>query len=151
MDGSLKSSSREGKGMWAENGELNVAIVTGITRATMVSISRWWQFVGSPGANKHFGHGRAARLTTGGKGRFNAGSAGRGEIPLITESSLGSRNEKVVNQTGSAKAFTTEPPTFGGVHRKGIWELRRLERKLLVHSAGTRNPSGLFLDSDSDL
>jgi hypothetical protein len=90
----------------------------------------------------------------GGKGFFNGGigrtygdSAYNGTIAWIRDLT------QVVNKTGSANAFTTEPPVLS----------RRLiqfdtgpfttvdSSKLVVHSAGTRNPFGLCLDSEGNL
>jgi hypothetical protein len=90
----------------------------------------------------------------GGKGFFNGGigrtwgdSAYNGTIAWIQDLTM------VANQTGAANAFTTEPPVFsqaliqkdaGPFTTEGAGEL-------VVHSAGTRNPFGLCLDSEGRL
>ena len=162
MDGSLhKLNDANGNGIWGENGELNVSIVTGIPQGDhnidqlQIVGNTLYVGIGRRTINGHFGAWTGGTIDDlGGKGFFNGGigrtwgdSAYNGTIAWIQDLT------QVVNQTGSANAFTTEPPTFSqALIQKDSGPFTTVGAgKLLVHSAGTRNPFGLCLDGDGNL
>ncbi len=162
MDGSLhKLNDTNGNGIWGETGELNVAIVTGIPQGDhnidqiQIIGNTLYVGIGRRTINGHRGPWTGGTINDfGGKGFFNGGngvtlgdSTYNGTIGWIQDLT------QVVNQTGSANAFTTEPPTFSRhLILKDSGPFTTVGAgKLLVHSAGTRNPFGLCLDSNGKL
>ena len=161
-DGSIhKLNDANGNGVWGEAGELNVAIVNGIPQGDhnvdqlQIVGNTLYVGIGRRTINGHFGAWTSGTLDDlGGKGFFNGGigrtwgdSAYNGTIAWITDLT------QVVDQAGSANAFTTEPPAFSrALIQKDAGPFTTVGAgKLVVHSAGTRNPFGLCLDSDGNL
>ena len=122
MNGSLlKLDDANGNGVWGEAGELNVAIATGIPQGDhnidqlqIVGGKTLYVGIGRRTINGHLGAWTSGTLDDlGGKGFFYGGigrtwgdSAYNGTIAWIQDLTA------VANQTGSANAFTTEPPVF---------------------------------------
>ena len=161
-DGSIhKLNDTNGNGVWGETGELDVAIVTGIPQGDhnidqiQIVGSTLYVGIGRRTINGHHGPWTGGVIDDfGGKGFFNGGigitfgdSAYNGTIGWIQDLS------QVVDQAGSANAFTTEPPTFSRhLILKDSGPFTAVGAgKLLVHSAGTRNPFGLCLDGNGNL
>jgi hypothetical protein len=160
--GSLyKLNDANGNGIWGEVGELNVAIVTGIpqgdhnTDQLQIVGKTLYVGIGRRTINGHIGVWTSGTLDDlGGKGFFSGGigrtwgdSAYNGTIAWIKDLTA------VANQTGSADAFMTEPPLFSQnlIQKDHGPFTNEGPGKLIVHSAGTRNPFGLCLDSDGNL
>jgi glucose/arabinose dehydrogenase len=161
-DGTIhKLQDTNQNGVWGEHGELDVAIVTGIpqgdhnTDQLQIVGNTMYVGIGRRTINGHFGAWTSGTIDDlGGKGFFAGGtgrtwgdSAYNGTIAWIQDLT------QVVNITGSANAFTTEPPTFSQhliQHDAGPF-MTVSPGKLVVHSAGTRNPFGLCLDADGNL
>jgi hypothetical protein len=162
FDGTVhKLDDANGNGVWGEAGELDVAIVTGIpqgdhnTDQLLVVGNTLYVGIGRRTINGHVGAWTSGAIDDlGGKGFFSGGigrtygdSAYNGTIAWIHDLTL------VANRTGSANAFTTEPPVLSPAliqHDDGPF-LTQDPSKLVVHSAGTRNPFGLCLDRDGNL
>jgi glucose/arabinose dehydrogenase len=162
FDGSLhKLNDANGNGVWGEAGELNVAIATGIPQGDhnidqLQIVGRTlYVGIGRRTINGHVGVWTSGTLDDlGGKGFFNGGlgrswgdSAYNGTIAWIQDLTA------VADQTGSANAFTTEPPVFSQhlIQKDAGPFTTGGAGKLIVHSAGTRNPFGLCLDSEGGL
>ncbi len=161
-DGTIhKLNDANGNGVWGETGELDVAIVTGIpqgdhnTDQLQVVGNTLYVGIGRRTINGHLGAWTSGNLDDlGGKGFFFGGigrtwgdSAYNGTIAWIQDLTT------VANQTGSANAWTTEPPVFSQAliqHDSGPFSVQD-PSKLVVHSAGTRNPFGLCLDAQGNL
>jgi len=158
FDGSIhKLSDTNGNGAWGEPGELNVAIVTGLpqgdhnTDQMQVIGDALYVGIGRRTINGHagawtgqviddFGGSGFAR---GGLGRTWGDSAYNGTIAWIADL------RTVANTPASANAWNTSPPTLTQAlvqHDSGPFTLRGAGR-LVVHSAGTRNPFGLCVDA----
>jgi hypothetical protein len=164
FDGTIhKLSDANGNGIWiwGEAGELDVAIVTGIpqgdhnTDQLQVVGDTLYVGIGRRTINGNLGAWTGGTIDDlGGKGFFNGGlgrtygdSAYNGTIAWIRDLT------HVVNQKGSANAWTTNPPILTRKliqHDEGPFTTVD-PGKLVVHSAGTRNPFGLCLDSDGNL
>jgi hypothetical protein len=161
-DGSIhKLNDANGNGVWGEVGELDVAIVNGIPQGDhnidqlQIAGNTLYVGIGRRTINGHFGAWTSGALDDlGGKGFFNGGigrtwgdSAYNGTIAWITDLS------QVVDHSGSANAFTTEPPVLSqALIQNDAGPFTTVGAgKLVVHSAGTRNPFGLCLDGDGNL
>src|SRR5262249_5414689 len=154
FDGSIhKVDDKNGNGIWGEVGELDVAIVTGIpqgdhnTDQLQVAGDTLYVGVGRRTINGHLGAWTSATLDAlggdgsccGRVGRSYGDSAYNGTIAWIRDLT------QVVNQKGSANGFLTEPPVLSRKliqHDVGPFTIQD-PAKLVVHSAGTRNPFGL--------
>jgi hypothetical protein len=161
MDGTIrKLEDTNGNGIWGETGELNVAIVTGIpqgdhnTDQIQIAGNTLYVGIGRRTINGHLGAWTSGTLDDlGGKGFFYGGigrtwgdSAYNGTIAWIRDLT------QVANQTGSANAFVTEPPVLSQEliqHDHGPFTNEQ-PGKLVVHSAGARNPFGLCLDAEGN-
>jgi glucose/arabinose dehydrogenase len=162
MDGSLhKLSDDNGNGVWGEPGELDVAIVTGIpqgdhdTDQLQVIGNSLYVGIGLRTINGHSGAWTGQSIDDyGGKG-FGYGGIGRtwgdsaygGTIAWIRDL------RAVVDAPASANAWNTTPPTPTQdfiQHDTGPFTLQGAGR-LLVHSAGTRNPFGLCVAPSHEL
>jgi hypothetical protein len=157
----IKLDDASGNGVWGESGELNVAIATGIPQGDhnidqlQIVGKTLYVGIGRRTINGHLGVWTSGTLDDlGGRGFFNGGlgrtwgdSAYNGTIAWIQDLTT------VVNQTGSANAFTTERPVFSQhlIQKDAGPFTTEGTAKLVVHSAGTRNPFGLCLDSDGNL
>jgi glucose/arabinose dehydrogenase len=158
LDGSIhKLSDTNGNGVWGEPGELDVAIVTGLpqgdhnTDQMQVIGNALYVGIGRRTINGHsgawtgqliddFGGNGFAR---GGLGRTWGDSAYNGVIAWIPDL------RAVADAPSSANAWNTTPPTLTQAlvqHDTGPFTLRGAGR-LLVHSAGSRNPFGLCVDA----
>ena len=162
FDGTIhKLNDSNGNGIWGEAGELDVAIVTGIpqgdhnTDQLQVVGNTLYVGIGRRTINGHLGAWTSGTLDDlGGKGFFYGGigrtwgdSAYNGAIAWIRDLTA------VINQTGSANAWNTEPPIFSQAliqHDSGPFQTQGAG-KLVVHSAGARNPFGLCLDNHGNL
>lgn len=158
FDGSIhKLADPNGNGLWGEAGELDVAIVTGLpqgdhnTDQLQVIGNSLYVGIGRRTINGHAGawtgqviddfggHGFAR----GGLGRTWGDSAYNGTIAWIADL------RAVANTPASANGWNTTPPTLTQAlvqHDSGPFTLRGAGR-LVVHSAGTRNPYGLCVDA----
>ncbi len=163
LDGTIhKLSDDNGNGVWGEACELDVAIVTGIpqgdhnTDQIQVVGNTLFVGIGRRTINGHLGAWTSGTLDDfGGKGFFSYGGTGRtygdsaynGTIAWIQDLTA------VVNQAGSANAWTTSPPTFSQslIQKDAGPFTTKAPGKLVVHSAGTRNPFGLCLDPAGNL
>jgi glucose/arabinose dehydrogenase len=162
VDGSIhKLSDPNGNGVWGEPGELDVAIVTGIpqgdhnTDQLQVIDNALYVGIGRRTINGHSGAWTGQVIDDfGGKG-FALGGIGRtwgdsaygGTVAWIQDL------RAVVDTPASANAWNTEPPTLTQalVQRDtGPFTLKGAGR-LVVHSAGTRNPFGLCVDAHHNL
>jgi hypothetical protein len=162
MDGTIdKLNDANGNGIWGEAGELNVAIVTGLpqgdhnTDQIQIVGNTLYVGIGRRTINGHLGAWTCGTLDDlggagfffGGIGRSWGDSAYNGTISWIQDLT------QVADQTGAANAWTTEPPVFSQAliqHDAGPFSTQN-PGKLVVHSAGTRNPFGLCLDSQGNL
>jgi hypothetical protein len=162
MDGTIhKLTDANGNGVWGEKGELNVAIVTGLpqgdhnTNQLQIVGDTLYVGIGRRTINGHMGAWTGGTIDDlGGQGFFFGGigrtwgdSAYNGTIAWIQDLT------QVVNKRGSANAWTTNPPTLSRAliqHDEGPFTTQD-PSKLVVHSAGTRNPFGLCLDSNGTL
>ncbi len=162
FDGSIhKLKDGNGNGVYGESGELDVAIVTGIPQGDhnidQIQVAGDTLYVG---IGRRTINGRSGAWTSGalddlgGKGFFGGGtgrtygdSAYNGTIAWIQNLNA------VVDQTGSANAWSTVPPTPSpALIQKDAGPVRDVGLgKLVVHSAGTRNPFGLCLDQGGNL
>ena len=158
FDGTIrKLTDPDGNGVWGESGELDVAIVTGLpqgdhnTDQIQVVGDTLYVGIGRRTINGHLGAYTSGTLDDlGGKGFFSGGlgrtygdSAYNGTIAWIQDLT------RVVNQPGAANAWTTRPPAFSQAliqHDSGPFTSADPSR-LVVHSAGTRNPFGLCVDA----
>jgi len=158
FDGTIhKLADANGNGVWGEPGELDVAIVTGLpqgdhdTDQMQVIGNALYVGIGRRTINGHSGAwtgqviddfgGKGFAL--GGLGRTWGDSAYNGTIAWIPDL------RTVVDTPASANAWNTTPPTLTQalVQRDtGPFTLRGAGR-LVVHSAGTRNPFGLCVDA----
>jgi hypothetical protein len=162
FDGTIhKLSDDNGNGIWGEPGELDVAIVTGLpqgdhnTDQIQITGNTLYVGIGRRTINGHSGAWTSGQLDDfGGEGFFNGGigrtwgdSAYNGTISWIQDLTA------VSNQTGSANAFNTEPPVLSQslIQQDSGPFTNQGPGKLVVHSAGTRNPFGLCLDSNGNL
>ena len=162
-DGTIhKLTDPNGNGVFGESGELDVAIVTGLpqgdhnTDQIQISGNTLYVGIGRRTINGRFGAWTSGALDDlGGQGFFAKGGLGRtygdsaynGTIAWIRDLTA------VVDQPASANAWTTEPPTLSQAliqHDAGPFT-NRAPGKLVVHSAGTRNPFGLCLDAGGTL
>jgi glucose/arabinose dehydrogenase len=158
LNGSIhKLSDTNGNGVWGEPGELDVAIVTGLpqgdhnTDQMQVIGNALYVGIGRRTINGHsgawtgqviddFGGSGFAR---GGLGRTWGDSAYNGVIAWIPDL------RAVADTPSSANAWNTTPPTLTQAlvqHDTGPFTLRGAGR-LVVHSAGSRNPFGLCVDA----
>ena len=162
FDGTIhKLNDLNGNGVWGESGELDVAIVTGLpqgdhnTDQIQIVGNTLYVGIGRRTINGHLGAWTSGQLDDlGGKGFFFGGtgrtygdSAYNGTIAWIQDLTA------VVDQTGSANAWNTEPPVLSQTliqHDSGPFTTKG-PGKLVVHSAGARNPFGLCLDSGGNL
>lgn len=162
LDGSIhKLSDTDGNGVWGEPGELDVRIVTGLpqgdhnTDQLQVVGDALYVGIGRRTINGHSGAwtgqviddfgGKGFAL--GGLGRTWGDSAYNGTIAWIEDL------RAVADTTGSANAWNTTPPTLTQAlvqHDSGPFTLQGRGR-LVVHSAGTRNPFGLCVDAGQRL
>jgi len=158
FDGTIhKLNDTNGNGVWGEPGELDVAIVTGLpqgdhdTDQMQVIGNALYVGIGRRTINGHSGAwtgqviddfgGKGFAL--GGLGRTWGDSAYNGTIAWIPDL------RAVVDTPASANAWNTTPPTLTQAlvqHDSGPFTLRGAGR-LVVHSAGTRNPFGLCVDA----
>jgi hypothetical protein len=162
FDGTIhKLTDNNGDGIWGGACELDVAIVTGLpqgdhnTDQIQISGKTLYVGIGRRTINGHFGAWTSGTLDDlGGQGFFDGGtgrtygdSAYNGTIAWIQDLNA------VVDQTASANAWTTQPPLFSQalIQKDSGPFTTQGAGKLLVHSAGTRNPYGLCLDSNGDL
>lgn len=161
-DGSIhKLTDLNGNGIYGEAGELDVAIVTGLpqgdhnTDQIQVTGNTLYVGIGRRTINGRFGAWTSGSLDDlggvgffgGGLGRTYGDSAYNGTIAWIRDLTA------VVDQPGAANAWTTEPPVLNQAliqHDSGPFTATD-PGKLVVHSAGTRNPFGLCLDSNGKL
>lgn len=162
LDGSLhKLTDANGNGVWGEPGELDVPIVTGIpqgdhnTDQMQVIGNALYVGIGRRTINGHSGAWTGQLIDDfGGKG-FAAGGVGRtwgdsaynGSVAWIQDL------RTVADAPGAANAWNTEPPTLTQalVQRDtGPFTLKGPGR-LVVHSAGARNPFGLCVDAGHTL
>ncbi|WZO97963.1 hypothetical protein EP7_005015 [Isosphaeraceae bacterium EP7] len=164
MDGSLwKANDANGNGLFGETGlgELKVALVTGIPigdhGVDNIQIAGNTLYVGigtrtingqsgplSSGALDDFGN---QGFFSGGPGNTWGDSSYNGTIAWIKD--LG----QVVNATNSANAFNTVPANISqALIQDDSGPVTKTDAgKLVVHSAGTRNPFGLALDAAGQL
>jgi hypothetical protein len=162
FDGTIhKLRDDNGNGIWGESGELDVAIVTGIpqgdhnTDQIQIVGNTLYVGIGRRTINGHLGAWTGGQIDDlGGKGFFFGGigrtwgdSAYNGTIAWIQDLT------QVVDQAGSANGFATEPPVFSQnlIQRDHGPFTTQGAGKLIVHSAGTRNPFGLCLDAQGNL
>ena len=158
LDGTIhKLGDANGNGVWGEPGELDVAIVTGLpqgdhdTDQMQVIGNALYVGIGRRTINGHSGAwtgqviddfgGKGFAL--GGLGRTWGDSAYNGSIAWIPDL------RAVADTPASANAWNTTPPTLTQAlvqHDTGPFTLRGAGR-LVVHSAGTRNPFGLCIDA----
>jgi len=158
LDGTIhKLSDPNGNGVWGEPGELDVAIVTGLPQGDhdsdqmQVIGNALYVGIGRRTINGHSGawtgqviddfDGKGFAL--GGLGRTWGDSAYNGSIAWIPDL------RAVADTPASANAWNTTPPTLTQAlvqHDTGPFTLRGAGR-LVVHSAGTRNPFGLCVDA----
>ncbi|MBW8759801.1 MAG: PEP-CTERM sorting domain-containing protein [Burkholderiales bacterium] len=154
LDGTIhKLGDANGNGVWGEPGELDVAIVTGLpqgdhdTDQMQVIGNALYVGIGRRTINGHSGAwtgqviddfgGKGFAL--GGLGRTWGDSAYNGTIAWIADL------RAVADTPASANAWNTTPPTLTQTlvqQDTGPFTLRGAGR-LVVHSAGTRNPFGL--------
>ena len=163
-----KLRDANGNGVYGEANELDVAIVTGLpqgdhnTDQIQIRGDTLYVGIGRRTINGRFGAWTSGSLDDitgidgipggsgffyGGKGRTFGDSAYNGTISWIQNLNA------VVEQTGSANAWTTEPPVLTQAliqHDSGPFTALG-QGKLVVHSAGTRNPFGLCLDKNGAL
>jgi len=157
-----KLKDANGNGIYGEAGELDVAIVTGLpqgdhnTDQIQITGDTLYVGIGRRTINGRFGAWTSGALNdlpggsgffSGGKGQTYGDSAYNGTISWIQNLNA------VVEQTGSANAWTTEPPVLSQAliqHDSGPFTSLG-QGKLVVHSAGTRNPFGLCLDKSGNL
>ena len=162
LDGSIhKLSDPNGNGVWGEAGELDVAIVTGLpqgdhnTDQMQVIGNALYVGIGRRTINGHSGTWTGQVIddfgglgfARGGVGRTWGDSAYNGTLAWIQD--LGA----VVDAPASANAWSTSPPTLTQTlvqHDAGPFTLKGAG-KLVVHSAGTRNPFGLCADAAHNL
>ena len=162
LDGTIhKLNDLNNNGIWGESGELDVAIVTGLpqgdhnTDQLQIVGNTLYVGIGRRTINGHLGAWTSGQIDDlGGKGFYYGGigrtwgdSAYNGTIAWIRDLTA------VVNQTGSANAWHTNPPVFSQAliqHDSGPFQAQGAGQ-LVVHSAGTRNPFGLCLDSKGNL
>lgn len=161
-DGTIhKLTDANGNGVYGETGETDVAIVTGLpqgdhnTDQIQVAGNTLYVGIGRRTINGRYGAYTSGALDdlggkgffAGGQGRTYGDSAYNGTIAWIRDLNA------VVNQVGSANAFRTEPPTFSqALIQKDNGPFTATDSgKLVVHSAGTRNPFGLCLDATGGL
>ena len=161
-DGTIhKLKDGNGNGIYGEAGEFDVAIVTGIPQGDhnidQIQIAGDTLYTG---VGRRTINGRAGAWTSGqlddlgGQGCFNGGlgrtygdSAYNGTIAWI-------QNLKaVVDQTGSANAWASGSTTITRALIQGdAGPFQSTDpSKLVVHSAGVRNPFGLCLDPSGTL
>ena len=162
MDGTIhKLTDDNGNGVWGEAGELDVAIVTGLpqgdhnTNQIQISGPTLYVGIGRRTINGHYGAWTSGTLDDlggrgffyGGQGRTYGDSAYNGTIAWVQDLTA------VVNQAGSANAWNTSPPTLSQalIQKDSGPFTSRGPGKLVVHSAGTRNPFGLCLDPGGNL
>ena len=162
LDGTLrKLTDDNGNGVWGEAGELDVAIVTGITvgdhaiNQIQITGKTLYVGVGTRTQNGQVGSYTGGVIDDlGGAGYFGGGlgrtygdSAYNGTICWIQDL------DAVVDQTGAANAWTVDPPPSLQARLQqdpGPFADKSAGR-LVVHSAGTRNPFGLCLDGSGAL
>ena len=161
-DGTIhKLKDVNGNGVWGEAGELDVAIVTGIpqgdhnTDQIQVIGNTLYVGIGRRTINGHLGAWTSGTLDDlGGRGFFYGGigrtygdSAYNGTIAWIQDLAA------VADQPGSANAWTTVPPVLSEalIQKDAGPFTTKGPGKLVVHSAGTRNPFGLCLDPAGNL
>jgi hypothetical protein len=164
QNGSLwKATDTNKNGIYGEAsaGELNLAIVTGIPvgdhSVDNIQIAGDSLYIGigtrtingqrgplSSGAIDDFG---GAGFFAGGQGNTWGDSAYNGTIAWIKDLN------QVVNATNSANAFNTVPANISQeLIQDDAGPVTRTDAgKLVVHSAGTRNPFGLALDATGQL
>ena len=162
FDGSIyKLTDDNQNGHWGETGETSVAIVTGIpqgdhnTDQIQIVGNTLYVGIGRRTINGHSGAWTSGQLDDfGGKGFFAGGigrtwgdSAYSGTIAWIVDVT------SVPNKVGAANAFNTEPPVLSQELIQGDAGpfTNRASNKLVVHSAGARNPFGLCLDRQGNL
>jgi hypothetical protein len=159
--GLRKLGDANGNGVWGEPGELDVTIVTGIpvgdhsVDQIQVVGDTLYVGIGLRTINGQSGAWTSGALDDlGGTGFFGGGigrtygdSAYNGTIAWIRDLNA------VIDAVGSANAWNTNPPVLSRdliQHDAGPFT-NTGAGKLVVHSAGTRNPFGLCLDAGGDL
>ncbi len=160
FDGSLvKLSDTNGNGVYGEAGELRVKIATNIPTGDhsvdQLQVRGDTLFVG---IGRRTINGRKGDWTSGslddygGKGFWSGGigktfgdSALNGTIAWIKDLNT------VANADGSANTYTAFSPWQHYIQQDNAPYATTASNKLIVHSAGTRNPFGLCLDRDANL
>ncbi len=156
-----KLKDGNGNGVYGESGELDVAIVTGIPQGDhnidqiQIAGDTLYVGIGRRTINGRFGAWTSGALDDlGGKGFFSGGT-GRTYGDSAYNGTIGwiQNLNSVVEQTGSANAWSTIPPVLSqSLIQKDAGPFQTVGLgKLVVHSAGTRNPFGLCLDQGGNL
>jgi hypothetical protein len=162
FDGSLhKLTDPNRNGVYGEPGELDVAIVTGIPQGDhnidqiQIRGKTLYVGIGRRTINGHRGPWTSGSLDdyggsgfwSGGIGRTWGDSAYNGTIGWIRDLTA------VPDKQGAANAYKTEPPVLSQhlVQRDNGPYTSTDPAKLVVHSAGSRNPFGLCFDKSGEL
>ena len=162
FDGSLHKLTDDNRnGVYGEAGEVALTIASGIPQGDhnidqiQIAGDTLYVGIGRRTINGHFGAWTSGALDDlGGRGFFGGGlgrtygdSAYNGTIAWIQDLT------RVAPQPNSANAFQTNPPTLSRAliqHDDGPFRSTD-PGKLVVHSAGSRNPFGLCLDNGGNL
>lgn len=159
FSGILKLDDKNGNGVWGETGELKVPIVTGIPvgdhDVDQLQIQGTALYVGIGRRTINGGQGLLTSGTTddfgglgfwsGGEGKTWGDCAYGGTIAWI-------KNLDAVPDTpGAANVYASTAVTQTLIQNDGGPYTTQDDNKLVVHSAGTRNPFGLCFDSAGHL
>src|SRR5262252_3576083 len=160
LDGSIvKLNDQNANGIWGEPGELSVRIVTGIPAGDhnpdqlLVKGNALYVGIGMRTMNGYSGPGTGSTIDDfGGKGYSYGGngetwgdSAYNGTISWIQDLTA------VANAEGSANAYADTTLTQNLIQKDGSPYTVTSSNRLVVHSAGARNPYGVCFDRFGDL
>jgi glucose/arabinose dehydrogenase len=160
MDESIvKLDDQNGNGIWGESGELNVRIVTHIPTGDhnvdqlLVQGNSLYVGIGTRTTNGYSGDYTAGSFDeyggqgfySGGQGKSWGDSAYNGTISWIQDLTA------VADIEGSANAYPNSTLTQSLVQQDDSPLVVSATNKLIVHSAGTRNPYGMCFDRLGDL
>jgi len=160
LDGNIvKLDDQNGNGIWGEPGELNVRIVTGIPAGDhnpdqlLVQSNALYVGIGLRTTNGYSGRLTGGSIDDfGGQGFYYGGdgntwgdSAYNGTISWIQDLTA------VSDTAGSANAYADPTLTQYLIQRDDSPYKVTSTNKLIVHSAGTRNPYGICFDRFGDL
>lgn len=154
-DGILKLDDKNGNGVWGEAGELKVPIVTGIpvgdhdVDQLQIRGSALYVGIGIRTVNGYKGALTSAQLDDFGGSGFAYGGQGStlGDCAYGGTISWIKNLDAVLDSAGAANVYPSATITQALIQNNDSPYTTQADNKLVVHSAGARNPFGLCFDS----